>query len=199
VLIFSMHRPGKPDVRLICDDYSVAPQTRALLPGEYRAASRGFQKSKCSDPLRGRNVGETDAPSNRDTSTDLVPGAGPSSGDRVPSRRQSTAQLQRVCHGGPSPDHCIGDRRLMDLPGGTKVLAANRDAREPGGRRDRVSRDIHRGAALSASTSTTAPVRANDPFEWPRTYVNTNTARMKPCLRTRSGAGSNRISSSDWE
>jgi hypothetical protein len=29
------------------------------LPGEYRAAAGGFQKSKSNDPLRGRNVGQT--------------------------------------------------------------------------------------------------------------------------------------------
>ena len=38
-----------------------------------------------------------------------------------------------------------------------------------GGRRDFVSRDIKRGAVLSASTSTSAIRSANDPIEWPRT------------------------------
>jgi hypothetical protein len=127
VLIVSMHEPGKPDVRLICGDYS--------------------------------------------------------DGDRVPPRRQSTAQPQRVGDDGPSADDYIGNRRLMDLPCGTKGPATRRDAREPGGRRDGVSRDINRGVALSARTSTTAPIRANDSFKWPRTYVNSNTARMKPCRR----------------
>jgi hypothetical protein len=37
----------------------VAHQLSLSLPGEYRAASRGVHESKCSDPLLGRNVGQT--------------------------------------------------------------------------------------------------------------------------------------------
>ena len=189
VLIFSMHGPGKPDVRLICGDCSVVPRTIALTTRRVsRSVARLSEKQmqRSASRKKGRS---NDAPSNRDTGTDVVPGADPGSGDLVPSRRQSTAQLQRVGDGRPSPDHCIGGRRLMDLPGGRTGLATRRDARERGGCRDRVSHDIERGAALSASTSTTAPVRANDPVEWPRTYVNKNTAWMAPCRRTRFASG----------
>jgi hypothetical protein len=37
----------------------VSHEVSPSLPGEYRAASRGVQNSKCTDPLRGRNVGQT--------------------------------------------------------------------------------------------------------------------------------------------
>ena len=158
-MIFSIPGPSKPDVRLICADYSVVPRTIALATGRVsRSVARISEKQtqRSASRKKGRS---NDAPSNRDTGTDVVPGADPGSGDLVPSRRQSTAQLQRVGDGGPSPAHRIGKRRLMDLPGGTTGLATNRDAPEPGGRRDRVSRDIQRGATLSASKSTTASVR----------------------------------------
>jgi hypothetical protein len=88
----------------------------------------------------------------------------------------------------------------MDLPGGTKGLGTNRDAPEPGARRQPVSRDIEGGAALSAGTSTNCAGSAKDPIEWPRTNVKSNAARMKPFRRAAIRARTvTEISSSDWK
>ena len=59
VLIYSMHGPGTPDVRLICGYYSVAPRTLALATGRVSRSGARLSESKSSDPLRGRNVGQT--------------------------------------------------------------------------------------------------------------------------------------------
>src|ERR1700742_3550123 len=107
VLIFSMVSPR-----------SIALATGRVSRSVARRSEQQMQRSHSRKKCR-----SNDAPFNLDsgldTGTDLVPGADPSAGDGVPSRRP-TAELQRVRDGHP--------------------LA--------GGRRDFVSRDIKRGAAL---------------------------------------------------